>query len=269
MSSFFDRITDAITNPAALQKSQVPNLVSQAKQCVESDPQAAIRLLTMAAKADPDNVEVWTTLGEAYSDANQSEDAVGAFEKVIALTPSSPVGYIGAGTEFLTLERYPEAELRLMHGLLLEEDQDSVDLYNLALTLFHQEKDGQAIPFCELVLKKGPDTDTEQLLADCFYDTDRFEEAIRHYERALLADPANTHCSANLGYALEQLERPQEAIKALESSLEHGAADAEVYGSLSRCYEAIGDEQNAEKMANKYYEMNPPKETQGATEPND
>lgn len=255
--SLFDKIAEAMTNPGALQRAQVPTLISKARQSIDSDPDTAIKLLTAATAADPGNLEAWTALGDAYSGSDKPQDATEAYRKVIELDPGSPGAYIALGVELLTMEKYPDAENALMHGLLLEEQPDGSDFYNLALALYHQDKPGQAIAFCQKSLEKGSDADSEELLADCLYDLDCYSEAVEHYRGALSSNPANAHCASNLGFALELSDRPDEAIEALNSALENGANDAEVYGSLSRCYEKVGNEEQAQAMAEKYYDLNP------------
>lgn len=68
-------------------------LLSPGQAAVSSGPQGdnerAVAVLEQAAKADPNNAELWVHLGFAYRKGGQMDQSQGAFEKAVALNPRS------------------------------------------------------------------------------------------------------------------------------------------------------------------------------------
>ena len=255
MSSFFDKLTESVLNPSALAKNQAPMLIANAKQIADTDPDKAIQLLRTVTAADPGNYDAWTLLANLLSDHERSQESEQAYRKAQALKPEAAEAYLGIGTELLSQEKPGEAEPYLMHGLLLSDPINATDLYNLALALFQQSREAEAIPFCQKSLEREQDPGTAVLLGDCLFDCQSYEDAARNYQMAVDGDEENVHAAEQLGLALELLGRQEEAVSSLNHALEKGSQNPEVYGSLSRCYDSVGDQEKSQQAAEKYYEL--------------
>ncbi len=56
-------------------------------------------------------------------------------------------------------------------------------------------------------------------LANVYFDAERWEEAIRWYERALEIDPSNADASTDLGVSYYYTNRPDQALAQFDRSL--------------------------------------------------
>ncbi len=214
-----------------------------------------MKTIQFALVKDPENVDGWKALGDAQSAAGASEDAIRTYQKVTELSPEDPAGYVALGTEYLSHEKYDEAERQLMRGFMLETSPDAVDLYNIGLTLYRQEKPAIAAACCKKALDIEPDEDTYLLLADCLFDTGNYEQAASNYQSAIEYNGQNPHAFVGLGRCQELQGLTDEAIDALESAQRLETDDPEAYASLARCYEQAGEEAKAEEAAAKYHQM--------------
>lgn len=250
-----DKLQNLAASAAELQKSGVPGMITQGRAQIDTNPAGAAKMFLFALAKDPENVDGWKGLGDAQSAAGESEEAIKAYQKVIELSPEDPAGYVALGTEYLGQGKYDDAERFLMRGFMLETSPDAVDLYNIGLTLYHQEKIAVAAACCKKALDIEPDEDTYLLLADCLFDTGKYELAAESYQNAIQYDGQSPHAFVGLGRCQELLGLTDAAIDALESAQRLDTDEAEAYASLARCYQQAGEEGKAEEAAAKYHQM--------------
>ncbi|HEY3780814.1 MAG TPA: tetratricopeptide repeat protein [Fimbriimonadaceae bacterium] len=266
MPSFFDKLQDVLAQTTAIPPAQIQETIAKAQATMGANPVAAVKLLLMAQATEPKNPQIFLALGDVYSNENQSEEAIKAYESAVKFMPDKPEAFLALGTELLTGEKFELAEAFLMHGLLLSEPKETIDLYNLALAFYQQERPAEAIPFCHQALENGKDHDSETLLGDCLYDLERYEEAADAYTRSLASEPESAYDAERLGFTLERLERYQESIDTLQQALTNGSDEPDIYASLSRCYDQVGQKELSEETAKKYYELSPTPTEEAAAE---
>ena len=108
--------------------------------------------------AEPgDNAEWmrWNNLGIGYLDQLQYEDAMHAFQQVIALRPDYKDGYINLGINYIEWEKYQEARGPLEKALALHAD-DARALYYLALIERRQRNSEAEITDLRKVVEQFP-----------------------------------------------------------------------------------------------------------------
>ena len=239
--------------------NDIPDLLRQGKEALDrSDSLSALKAFGPIVQLRPENPEGWSGLGNAYSEAGESDQAIEAFKKAVELDPQNAEYFLQLGREQLATNQNEDAQQNLMHGLLLAgKDGDPGDWYNLALCLYHQNKPAQAVPFCRSVLEMehAPDSDAQQLLANCLYDIDAFEEAAELYQKVLTQQPDSHDSLVNLGFTLEILGRQEEAIPILEKAVTQDNKNRELYAGLSRCYAQIGKADESQAAAKKYNDL--------------
>ncbi len=107
----------------------------------------------------------------------------------------------------------------------------------------------QAEAALERFLEKRPDSAfalTE--LANWRFEAERYEEAAKLYKRAVSAAPRLAAAHKNLGRALAQLGRYEEAIPALARGVETGGPDADTLGVFAYCCLQTGRPAQAETL---------------------
>ena len=83
------------------------------------------------------------------------------------------------------------------------------------------------------------------------------EEAVKQADAVLAADPSRIQALLLKGRALQQLERPQEAIQPLEQAVQDAPQDASALLLLANVYVLRGDRVRAEALFRKLVEVSP------------
>jgi len=113
------------------------------------DHTAAIEELKLAIKEYPSFMQAFNELGRQYLILNQLEDADGAFQAALKITPDALVPLVNRGIANVMMKRYGEA-VPILRKALVKNDQSAVGHYFLGqalanLGLFNDaEKDLQA-----------------------------------------------------------------------------------------------------------------------------
>lgn len=80
--------------------------------------------------------------------------------------------------------------------------------------------DSRRVEELEALLERDPqNADAAVELANTYFDAERWEDAIRWYERALQLDPNNANASTDLGVSYYYTNRPDHALKQFDYSL--------------------------------------------------
>jgi len=95
-----------------------------------------------------------------------------------------------------------------------------------------------------------------QNLGTVYMSQQRYEEAVPLLSSAIRLDPGhNIAAPLNLGFALHNLDRSQEAIDVFQSSLVHNPNSAELHNNLGALYWELGDRETAEEHLSRSREL--------------
>ena len=96
------------------------------------------------------------------------------------------------------------------------------------------------------------------MLANAFYDHQRFQEAVGWYQKALALDPKNVNAQTDLGTAYFNLGRAQDALAAYKKSLEIDPThQPTIFNSIIVNLEGTHDIAAARAAWEKLHKMNP------------
>ncbi len=170
---------------------QAMRLEKDAREAVgRNDAQNAISLLYRATAADPKFVRAWVTLGQFLMMQQQTDSALDAFQKAVAVDPSDPVphriyaislmvsgepeesasawkeyikvtpenpdGYVGLGNVLLKLKRYDDAAQSFDSAAKLDPARANIQ-YQLGLAYLNAGKEEKATPPLRRALELIPD----------------------------------------------------------------------------------------------------------------
>lgn len=180
-------------------------------------PDAAIEALQQLAKASPDQIRVWTALGDAYRRNDRFAEGTQAYSQAIALikTPE-PNHWVLFYTRGICNERadaWEAAEADFRKALDLSPDQPQVLNY---------------LGYSYLEKKQN------------------LEEAMAMIERAAAARPDDGAIADSLGWAQYRLARYDEAVATMERAIELMPVDPVVNDHLGDVYWAVGRKREAE-----------------------
>jgi tetratricopeptide (TPR) repeat protein len=188
----------------------------------------AVTLLLLAlisCKKSPSPEEIPTllsarTLGLAWLEESNYEDARGAFQTVIDMAPDEALGYANIGIIEMRLSKYEEAERYFRQALEREPDEPSVKL-NLAELYFQSDRSEEAVTLLEESMQTTPGHAPSLFRLGQFYmepgASNLLEKAIPFFSKVVELQPANPMARLYLIEALLRAERGQEAQTHLEA----------------------------------------------------
>jgi len=180
----------------------------------------AIKYFGFAAKEDPDNAEIPYTIARAYADMMNYKDAITYFLKAIELKPDPRWIYETA----LIYYALPDEQNSLKYMLLAGEKgykQDNEYLQNLAIAYTNAGKPGEAINLLKGVLDKRPtDINIINMLAEAYYDSKKYDEAIAYYDKLLQIDAKNAEAMYMMGMSFQKKGEKQKGMAICDKAIQ-------------------------------------------------
>jgi tetratricopeptide (TPR) repeat protein len=179
--------------------------------------QKAVRELETIRDIDPENGNVYFTLGGAYFELDQPEKAIAAFEKFQEIVTTTDRGYREIANYYIRNNDPEKAVQYIKKAVELQPDSvESLELLGKLYTKLQQYED--AIPVYRKLLKlTDNDPDVKQMLAAFLYESGQYQEASDLLSEILKDDPEDADAAILLGRTQIGLLKFQEAIDTLQS----------------------------------------------------
>jgi tetratricopeptide (TPR) repeat protein len=173
---------------------------------------------------------VFNRLGNLLADSKKDQESILYYEKAIALDPNRPIYLCNLGLTYAKLGQWQEAienhkkavELRKT----LSKDLYELDYYYEYLSIAYS-KAGRLMEFIDIFEKSGDLNDKPDKkaiiynrLGNLLADSNKEQEAIPYYEKAIELDPNSPIYFCNLGLTHAKLEQWQEAIENHKKAVE-------------------------------------------------
>lgn len=201
-----------------------------------------IEICEAAVAAQPDDISLMVTLGNAHLASGEAGRAVDAFERLAKMDPDAPAIFCNLGKAYAAAGDFEDAENAYEKAVSLE-PEDSHRFYNeLGNVFFRAGQYGRA----ETALKKSLEHHPDQPLVLCdlgdvFVKQGRPDDANLSYENAIKLDPASRGVYYNrLGNTLAGECYGKMAIDAFEKAVSADPLNPFYYLSLVRSCEAEG-----------------------------
>ena len=114
---------------------------------MQTQPQAAapvggdrIAALERQTKANPNNTQAWTELGNAYFDSGQYEASISAYRKSLELDPSNPNVWTDMGVMYRRSGK-PEEAIKAFDQAIAADPKHEVSRMNKGIVLLHDLND--------------------------------------------------------------------------------------------------------------------------------
>ncbi len=197
---------------------------------------AALELCAKALKAQPVNAQLWLYQGIALQESGRTKDALDSFRHASKLAPKLLPALEGAAQiEYRTGD--PNCRHTLEQIVALR--PDSAPAHGMLGVLAYEQKHcGEAVRQFEL---SGPQLNSNGAAlwqyGNCLYTLRRPEDAAERF-RTLLGIKDSNPVRYNLGLALLDAKRPDEAVEALFPLSTPRKPDSEALSLLAAAYEA-------------------------------
>lgn len=203
-----------IQRTPAGERAPMQEKLGQLQQLAITEFEAAQK---MAPEKDPNLHKIQANLAQSYEMAGRYDDAVGAYQKAIALKPDAGY-YLGMGTSYARLGKSAEATAACDGALLLDKVQAATCYRNVGIVYYNTNKMGEAVE----PLKKATDLDPANaqawyLLGAALVNTMGFKQegdkvipimqpgTVEAYQKCIELDPNGVY-GQQAKQGLEQLE---------------------------------------------------------------
>ncbi len=215
----------------------------------ENKLKEAEKLLNNLENIDPTFDEIYIQKAAILSKSDKHKAAIIELQKALKLTNDLADVHALLGMEYLFLEAFDTA--RESFEICLNEDiEDYAALYNIIYCFDMLDRNNDAINFLNNYIDENPYSEVAWHQLGRQYTTiDKFNEAIRAYDYAILIDEFFIGAYLEKAKVLEVMFRYEEAISNYQIALQIDDPTAFTYLQIANCYERLNDT----KKAIKYY----------------
>jgi len=229
----------ALANIASAQQS-TPSISSIQSQIRSHHYAEAIESIHIALSDKPDNPQLWTLEGIAFSLSDNTVDALKAFDKALSLAPNN-IAALKGETQLL-FSVHDQHAIPLLERIVRIEPAD-VTAHEMLATLQAQNGNCPAAIGHFLLSASAIGSHPESLAAYgyCLAQTGQSQKAIPIFEQLVALSPDKTYPRYNLAVLLIETKDYNAAIKALEPLLTTNLPDSDVMSLASEAYESTGN----------------------------
>lgn len=223
----------------------------------EEQYEAALSIMKLLRRREPDNTDVAYSLGVAYGAVGESRKAIELFHE--AAEDGWLLGrvYSNIAEEYYHLQEYDEA----IRYYLLALDTDSYDnstMYNYLDTCVQANRVEDAITYLNSFVGEHPySCEAWHCLGTAYRELGLFEKSADAYEYALAIDKKNVNVYVDLSVTLECMNRPGEAVSMLLRSRDYVKDRAALYRTIAFVYVRADNNEMAVLYFRKAIEENP------------
>lgn len=228
--------------------------IARATNNLEGLRQAASNLTEIA----PDNVQYWLLLAQTYLAMDRPSRAWKAIGRAGELAPDNADILVTRGAILARLGAYAQAIDSLKRGLAAKPAQAAYAQAQLGDAYYQVNLYPEAIAALREAVRLAPEILHYQFdLGVALKDSGRSEEALPLFQALRDKAPQDPAPWRQVGYALANLGRLEEAIPALEQSLRLAPEQAKVWHALGETQGKLGRVEEARRVYQRLRGLNP------------
>lgn len=190
-------------------------------------------------------------------DAGLLDEAVSAYQALIADYPERPEPHFKSGTALMRQGRSAEAECAYRRALQIRRYYPEA-ANNLGIILVGRGERDEALSWYRQALAMRPDfTDAHINIGNLLVDVHGGDEALYHFQRAVLLDGKSWLAHERVGMALRKMGRLTEAVASMERALELSPDSALGWNGLGTCHYDAARYREAEHCFEKALALDP------------
>ena len=236
---------------------------------IDQQPQVLLRLVDLLLGAEPPRaIEAERAMAEAKTVVSNDAALLLGRARIFVLTNRMQAALNDCNSSFKVASRKadfmafwfstlrgvfddPQQTLTFLRSLAAEPGgQDWAPLFSARVMISEPATAEAGIIALQELLARTRDPEVLysglRALSGHLYSNGRFEEALKHWQRALTLRPGDWQIENNIAYALgTDLHRPEEALPFAESATKHAPNNPEVHDTLGAIYLALGTPEEA------------------------
>jgi tetratricopeptide (TPR) repeat protein len=181
----------------------------------------AIKYLDIAAKENPSNADIPYTVARAYADMFNYKKSVDYFQKALAINPGQARWLYEMALMYYAI---PDEQNSLKYMLEAGEKgykKDNEYVQNLATAYMNAGKHQEGITMLKEILQRRPsDVNILNMLAEAYYDTKQYDEAISHFDQILAIDTKNAEALYMIGMSFQKKGDKQKGQALCDKAIE-------------------------------------------------
>jgi tetratricopeptide (TPR) repeat protein len=183
------------------------------------DTDTALLALERAVAINPTLSESRANLGNIYLEKGRTAEAIRQYQAALDLNPNDPKTHNNLGNAYMELDRLTPAVASYRRSLAL--DPNFVDAYrNLALVFVKLERYGQALSELRQAISLAPgDAAIHSQLGDLYFRMDKPRTAISQFHEALRLKQDSAEAYYGLALCYRKLDRVADEIRAYKNTL--------------------------------------------------
>ena len=204
----------------------------------------ALELLRPALQSSPNNPQLWTMQGAAYSGEGQKQQALTSFEHALKISPN----YLPAleGAIQIDYDAGSAAAIPLLRRVVRLRPNDQTSHAMLAVLEYQQGNcTGAVAHFQKAATLFDSQPGALHAYATCLVKAKQFDQAANIFQRTLALDPDNQKERCVLASIQLMAQKPQDAVATLEPLVESGNASSNSLELVANAYEDAGDTEKA------------------------
>ncbi|MGC6430361.1 MAG: tetratricopeptide repeat protein [Jejuia sp.] len=224
----------------------------------QNETERAFETAQELLRVKPNSQIVHLALYKFYLDRNNTDEAINSMKIVVQSSEIKPDAKLKVLSDFVSfVKENPQYENELLKATtLLDGQTDANTLIDLGVYYLNKNDKQNALSYFEQALKLDSENfDVLKNVLLLHIDLKQFDVAKTKSEAAMLKYPAQPLCYLVNGVALNELEKPKEAIEVLESGLdwtvEDAAMEADFYKQMAKAYELLNNTTKAKSFMDK------------------
>ena len=239
---YFATIVSCVLAASLAAAAQVTNSpVSEIQSLVRSGQyEHALELTKAQLHTKPNDIRLWTLEGIICSLKGEKEDAIGAFEKALRLSPS----YMPAlkGEVQLLYDAGDKRAIALLGRILKSDPRDETAQEMLAMLLKKKGDCAAANEHFALIAEQiGTHPESLEAYGYCLVQVQEFEKAVPVFEKLAELLPDRTYPKYDLAVVLIATNQNDSALKVLAPLVTDDQQDPDILSLASQAYEAMGN----------------------------
>ncbi len=202
----------------------------------KKDWRGLLKLTQQWVKSEPENDVAWFSVGFAYNNLRQHDQAIQAYREALRIQPEAADAWNNLGVAYNHLKQHGQAIQALREALRIQPEY-AMAWNNLGIAYRHLKQHDQAIQALREALRIQPEyADAWNNLGNAYNGLKQYDQAIQAYREALRIQPEHAEAWYNLGNAYDDLEQYDRAIQAFREALRIQPEAADAWYNLGAIY---------------------------------
>jgi tetratricopeptide (TPR) repeat protein len=212
-----------------------------------------IRICERAVAAQPDDVSLLFTLGDAYLLNGLPEKAIEVFKKIIVMEPDASASLLSLGNAHIAAGEFDHAEAAYEDAITIDPPDAGIYYNRLGMTYLRAGEYSRAgAAFEKAIGHRGDEPLYHCNRGDVFVMEGRLDEAAAAYEKAAALNPESRGAYLNrLGNTLFRERKYLQAIDTFRGAVAAEPLNPFYHLHLARSYEAAGFPEEAARAGEK------------------